>query len=105
MNEYLETFTKGSARVIVDSCGDARALDAWRQLADKGHSLRLAYANDLRREAFHPKQNVASKDIEVALSNWEADIDRYEQAMSETVPAQHRRMSLEDMCDPFFELI
>ena len=40
LSEYLETYTKGAAKTLVEACGDARALDAWRQLADNGHSLR-----------------------------------------------------------------
>ena len=98
LNEYLEAFTKGPARVIVDSFGETRALDAWRVLSDKGNSLRLAHANVLRRKAFFPRAGVAAKDLEPAIAAWEADIDRYQGATGEAFPEANRRMSMEDMC-------
>ena len=35
LNEFLETYTKGSARETVDSRGERNALDAWGSLADR----------------------------------------------------------------------
>ena len=98
LNEYLETYTKGDAKQLVEACGDARALDAWRQLADKGCSFRLAHANTLLKKARLPRTNVAAKDLENAIARWEADIQIYEKATGESFPDSHRRMSLEDMC-------
>ena len=98
LNEYLETYTKGDAKHLVEACGDARALDAWRQLADKGCSFRLAHANVLLKKARFPRTNVAAKELENAIARWEADIQVYERATGEAFPATHRRMSLEDMC-------
>ena len=98
LNEYLESYTKGDAKTLVEACGDTRALDAWRQLADKGCSFRLAHANVLLKKARFPRTNVAAKELENAIARWEADIQVYEKATSETFPATHRRMSLEDMC-------
>ena len=98
LNEYLETYTKGDAKQLVEACGDARALDAWRQLAEKGCSFRLAHANVLLKKARFPRTNVAAKELENAIARWEADIQVYEKATAEIFPATHRRMSLEDMC-------
>ena len=52
----------------------------------------------LLKKARFPRTNVAAKELENAIARWEADIQVYEKATSETFPATHRRMSLEDMC-------
>ena len=44
LNQALEIYTTGKARIAVEACGDAHALDAWRILSDKGCSKRLAHA-------------------------------------------------------------
>ena len=98
LNLYLENYTTGAARVTVDACGDAKALDAWRILADKGCSLRPAHANTLRRKAFWPRQNVPAKELDVAIASWEADVELFEKATGEMFPTANRRMHLEDMC-------
>ena len=75
LNEYLETYTVGAAKVIAESCGDAEALEAWRQLADKGHSMREHHQHVLRRKAYFPKQVTGLKGVETHATNWETDID------------------------------
>ena len=47
LNEYLETFSKGLAREVVDSSGEHGALDAWGSLADRAHSLREEHLQHL----------------------------------------------------------
>ena len=54
LNEYLESYTKGIARGIVDVCGESNALDAWRQLAERSHYLRPTHVNDLMKKALWP---------------------------------------------------
>ena len=100
LNEYLESYTTGAVKTLVEACADRKALDAWRQMADKGHSMRAAHVHVLRKKAFFPKTNVPTKDLENSISNWEADIERFESATgeSEKLPEPNRRMSLIDMC-------
>ena len=83
---------------MVDSGGEARAFNCWRQLADKGDSLRAAHANAFRTKVFGPPKAVPAKDLEATMAVWDADIARYERATGETLPPAHYRMSLEDMC-------
>ena len=40
LSMHFEHCTKGNARRIVATCGERNALDAWRQLADRGCSMR-----------------------------------------------------------------
>jgi hypothetical protein len=98
LNEYLETYTSGSAKVTVEACGDARALDAWRQMADKGNSMREHHANVLRRKAYFPKSGGSLKDIENTIMNWEADIELFVKATGEDFPERLKRMMLLDLC-------
>ncbi len=63
LNEYLETYTSGGAKVIVEACSDARVLDAWRQLADKGNSMRQHHLHVLRRKAYFPKSVASDKNV------------------------------------------
>ena len=98
LNEYMETYTSGPAKVLVEACGDRKSLDAWRQLADKGHSMRAAHVHALRKKAFFPKTNVPTKDLENAISNWEADVELFETATGEKLPDPNKEMSLVDMC-------
>ena len=51
LNEFLESYTKGLARSLVDACGELNALDAWRLLAERGHSLRPTHVNGLMKKA------------------------------------------------------
>ena len=98
LHDALESYTTGSARKLVDSCGEARVLNCWRQIAHRGDSLRPAHANVLRMKAFSPPKAVPAKDLEAALAFWETDIGRYEHATGETLPLAHFRMCVEDMC-------
>ena len=74
LNEYFESYTHGIARGIVDGCGEPNALDAWRQFADRGHSLRLMHVNGFMKNALWPGDSVLAKDLELALAKWESDI-------------------------------
>ena len=47
---------------------------------------------------FGPSKAVAAKNLEAAIAQWEADIERYERATGEKLPPAHFRMSLEDLC-------
>ena len=98
LNEYLETYTQGAAKSLVSACGDTKALDAWRQLADKGHSLREQHVQTLRRKAYFPRAVSQIKDLETQINLWEADVDLFEAATDEKFPDANRRMNLVDMC-------
>ena len=98
LNQALESYTTGKARITVEACGDAHALDAWRILSDKGCSKRLAHANVLRKRALYPRTSVLAKDLEHAIVKWEADMEIYESSTGESFPEQYRRMNLEDIC-------
>ena len=90
LNQALESYTTGKARITVKACVDARALDAWRMLSDKGCSKRLAHANVLRKRSLYPRTCVPAKDLGHAIVKWEADIKLYEIAAGESFP-RHRR--------------
>ena len=45
LNEYLESFTSNEAKAIVDACGEHNALDAWRQLAERGFYMKPTHLN------------------------------------------------------------
>ena len=53
--------------MTVGSCGGARSLGAWRQLAGKGHSVLEHYQHVLRREAYFLKQFSGSGGAEAHL--------------------------------------
>ena len=74
-------YTKGTARAIVGACGEVNALDAWRQLTERGDSLRATQVNGLMRKALWPRDAVAAQDLEVAIAQWETDIQRWESAV------------------------
>ena len=74
LNELLMCYTKDSARLVVDACGDHNALDAWRMLAERGHSLRPSHVNTMMKKVLWPRDAVASKDLEQAIANWEKDV-------------------------------
>ena len=76
LNEALESYTTGAERRLVDAHGEAKSLDCWRQLADRGDSMRPAHAKVLRTKAFSPPKAVAAKDLEAAIAQWEANIER-----------------------------
>ena len=99
LETYLSSYTKGRAREIVRHAGTAGALDAWRILADKGHSLRPMHQQALRSKAYAPRANVPVKDVEMAIIRWENDIRLFEEACApEVVSEPNRRMFLENMC-------
>ena len=87
LNEYLESFTSKDAKAIVDACGEHNALDAWRQLAERGFSLRPTHINALMKSALWPRAAVPLKDLEMAIAMWETDVHTYETAASGKVPA------------------
>ena len=89
LNEYLEACTKGPARHIVDACGKVNALDAWRRFAERGHSLRPTHVHGLMKKSLWPQDGVAAKDLEVAVAQWETDIQRWDAASSESVSLAH----------------
>ena len=98
LNDYLETYTKGVAKSLVEACGDAKALDAWRQMADKGHSLRQQHQNVLRRKAYFPKTISNLKEVERYIALWETDVDLFVSATKEHFPEENRKMLIVDMC-------
>ena len=84
LQDALESYTIGSARKLVDSCGETKSLDCWRQMADRGDSLRPAHANALRTKAFGPPKAVPAKELEATIALWDADVARYERATGES---------------------
>jgi len=101
LNEYLENYTSGSAKAMVEACGDLKAFDPWRQLADKGHSLREAHVHVLRRKAYFPKACTSAKDIENHLNSWGADLELFLNAAGEKLLIGNRLMLVVDLCpDP-----
>ena len=50
------------------------ASDAWRSLAEKGHSQMPIYQSADRANAYAPRKNVPLKDLEMAIMRWNADV-------------------------------
>ena len=98
LNEYMLSFTDGTAWQIVNACGETNALDAWRQLTERADSLRPAHVKALQKTAMYPRENVQAKDLEIAVAQWEGDVQRWEFASNERMQDSHRRLCLEDMC-------
>ena len=99
LETYLCSYTKGRAREIIRHAGTAGALDAWRILADKGHSQRPMHQQALRTKAYGPRTGVPAKDLELAIMRWETDVRLFEQACAPEVMSEpNRRMFLENMC-------
>ena len=69
LNELLMQFTKDTAKHTVDACGDHNALDAWRILAERGHSLRPQHVVTMMEKAVMTRAPVAAKDLEQAIAN------------------------------------
>ena len=90
---FLGSYTKGRAREIVRHAGTTGALDAWRILADKGHSLRPMHQHALRTKAHEPRKNVPVKDLETTIIQWETDVRMFEEACApEIMTEQNKRM-------------
>ena len=102
MNEYLEAHTKGTARHLVDACGELNAIDAWRQVTERGDSLRPTHVNGLMRKALWPRDAVPANELEVAIAQWELDVQRWESASGERLAPSHRKLALEEMCPEKF---
>ena len=81
LNEYLQAFTKGLAREVVDSQGEHGALIAWGTLADRAHSLREEHLHHLLLKAYKPKTSVPAKNLETDVRNFQnATRDKFPEA-------------------------
>ena len=76
--QYLEAFTDKDAKGIVNACGERNALDAWRQLAERGFSLRPSHVHELIRSAVFPRVAVQPRELEMAIATWEKGVQIYE---------------------------
>ena len=85
LNEFLESYTKGLAREIVDSRGQHGALDAWGSLKDRAESIREEHLQHYLLKAFNPKTAVAAKNLETTIAAWEADVRSYQNATGEKI--------------------
>ena len=85
LNEYLEAFTDKDAKGIVIACGEHNALDAWRQLAERGFSMKPGHIQELMKLALFFKTAVQAKDLEMAIASWERDLYTYETTSSEKI--------------------
>ena len=98
LKAYFQNYTSGSAKVVAEACGERKALDAWRQLADKGHSGLPLHVNELRVKAYSPKTLVPAKALEAAIALWETDVQLCADASGDEFTEANRRMFLERMC-------
>ena len=99
LHQFLECYTKDLAKSVVDAHDEHNVLDAWRLLAERGHSLRPSHVNQLQKKALWPREAVASKDLEQAIASWERDVLLWEGAsQGERMPVSHRKLTLEEMC-------
>ena len=72
------------ARGIVEACGEHSALDAWRQLSERGHSLRPTHMNAFMKKVFWPRDAVQAKDLEMVAKK--------------RVSMTHRKVVLDEVC-------
>ena len=98
LNEFLESYMKDGARIIVDACDKHQVLDAWRKLADRGHSLREGHVNEMRFRAYGLRVEVSVKDLEKSIHAWETDLRLFSDVMGETFSETIRRLGLINMC-------
>ena len=98
LNEFLESYTKGLAREIVDSRGQHGALDAWGSLKDRAESIREEHLQHYLLKAYNPKTAVAAKNLETTIAAWEADVRSYQSATGEKFPEANRKILLVNMC-------
>ena len=95
---YFQNYTSGSAKVVAEACGERKALDAWRQLADRGHSGRPLHVNKLRVKANSPKTLIPAKAREAAIALWKMDVQLYTHASGDEFIETNRRIFFERMC-------
>ena len=102
LSQFLDSYIKDLARNIADACGEHNVLDAWRQLAERGHSWRPSHIKGLMKKAMWPRDAVASKDLEQAIANLEKDVQLWEDSSGEQVLLAHRKLALEEKCPERF---
>ena len=89
LNEYLMSYCEGIAKEIVNACGTINALDAWRQLAERANSLRPNHVKILHKTAWFPREGVQAKDLEIAIAQWEGEVQRWEAASGNRMDPDH----------------
>ena len=101
LSMHLEQCTKGNARRIVATCGERNALDAWRQLADRGCPMRLQNVHSFLKKAMYHKKDVNNKDLEASIADWERDLEIHARATGEDATTKStQRMLLLERCSP-----
>ena len=95
--EYLENFTDGSTRTMVQAAGVGGVLEAFRLMCDDNHSKRKRHLKREYRAVTNPKQ-ATFDNLRQAIANWETEIVEYQTASGITVDDRTRLLCLEDLC-------
>ena len=93
----LESFTSGDAKRFVLTNTECNVFSTWGRLADSGHSMRDEHVMSMRRRLMVPKASVPIKDLEIAIINFEKEIQMYEDASGETFSPIDRTLVLKEM--------
>ena len=95
--EALESFTSGDAKRLVLTNTECNVFSTWSRLADSGHSMRDEHVMNMRRRLMVAKASVPTKDLEIAIINFEKEIQMYEDASGETFSPIDRTLVLKEM--------
>ncbi len=95
--EYLDNFTEGSTRALVQSTGSEGVWETFRQMCDEGHSKRERHLKKEYRVVSNPKQ-ATFENLRQAIAGWEKDLADYETAADHRMDDRTRLLCLEDIC-------
>ena len=93
----LESFTSGEAKRLVLSNTESNVFSTWSRLADNGHSMRDKHVMGMRRKLNIPRSSVPTKDLEIAIINYEKEIQMYEDASGETFSPIDKVLTLKEI--------
>jgi len=95
--EYLENFTEGTARAMVQAGGKDAVMETFRVMCDEGHSKRHRHLRKEYRAVTNPKQ-ATFENVRQAIVQWESDVTEYENAADNRLDPRTRISCLEDIC-------
>ena len=95
--EYLENFTEGTARAMVQAGGKDAVMETFRVMCDEGHSKRHRHLRKEYRAVTNPKQ-ASFENVRQAIVQWESDVTEYENAADDRLDPRTRILCLEDIC-------
>ena len=95
--EYLENFTEGTAKAMVQAGGKDAVMETFRVMCDEGHSKRHRHLRKEYRAVTNPRQ-ATFENVRQAIVRWETDVTEYENAADSRLDPRTRISCLEDIC-------